>query len=65
MFNHDDGHSMTFMGLWIDESCNLIHIHDEKRITAKSNYMAKSLRDTLDKNGVQFMEEYEKLGKYD
>ncbi len=63
LFNQDEGHSMTFMGLWIDQQCNLIHICNEENKVVESNYMNKQLREALDRNGVKFMEEYNKLGK--
>lgn len=64
LFNRDSGHSMTFMGLWIDEKCNLIHVKEDNNEVIASKYMKKDLRDTLSMNGVKFMEEYSKLKKY-
>ena len=54
---------MTFMGLWIDEQGNLIHYLNGQKEQAQA-YMDRNLRSILARNGVQFMEEYDKLGKY-
>ena len=64
-FNQDEGHSMTFMGLWIDKEGNLIHYRNGQKETAENNYMNQNLRNILAENGVQFMEEYDQLGKYE
>ena len=55
---------MTFMGLWIDEQGNLIHYLNGQKEIAQTHYMDRNLRSILARNGVQFMEEYDKLGKY-
>lgn len=61
LFFNQDGSTMTFMGLWIDEDGNLVDFKNETVIEKK--FITKDLRERMKANAVQFKEEYEKWEK--
>ena len=56
LFFNQDGHIMTFMGLWVDKAGNLIDFKNKTII--QSNFMDKKLRQALEINLVSFRENY-------
>ena len=56
LFFNQDGHTMTFMGLWVDKAGNLIDFKNKTII--QSNFMDQQLRQALEINLVSFQENY-------
>ena len=47
---------MTFMGLWVDKSGNLIDFRTSKVV--EKNFLDRRLRKNLEKNFINFSEDY-------
>ena len=62
LFFNQDGYTMTFLGLWVDEVGNLLDYN--KKQVIKHNFMDKGLRTVLNENKVCFQEDYESWDKY-
>uniref|UniRef100_A0A1X7THY6 Death domain-containing protein n=1 Tax=Amphimedon queenslandica TaxID=400682 RepID=A0A1X7THY6_AMPQE len=56
LFFNQDGYTMTFLGLWVDEDGNLLDYNNGKVI--EHNFMDKRLRNVLHHNNVCFQEDY-------
>ena len=52
---------MTFMGLWVDKDGNLIDANS--KIAIQKQFMTKNLRQLMNVNKVELMEEYNKWKK--
>ena len=61
LFFNQDGHTMTFMGLWVDKDGNLIDANCKTMI--QKQFMTKNLRQLMNVNKVELMEEYNKWKK--
>ena len=63
MFFNQDGSSMTFMGLGINENGECVNMKNESITKTGVQMIDKQLRQLLQVNGVKFMENYNKWTK--
>ena len=62
LFFNQDGCTMTFLGLWVDEDGNLLDYN--KKQVIEHNFMDRRLRTVLHQNQVSFQEDYKSWDKY-
>ena len=61
LFFNQDGSSMTFMGLWVDEDGNLIDYKSDQVL--ERNFINKRLKQDLEQNFVSFKENFKSWKK--